>query len=153
MHKQNVFVGIISIVLGITVLYLSQHMSLIDEYGVPGERFWPYGLAWLFIGLGGLQCISVLLEYRKVSKTMADLSSPAVRSAYSVAVVMVLYASIMMFVGFLVGTLLLIPTMMWMMGERRVVHFIGISAAIVVFIYVFFTLIFNSPLPAPVFLE
>ena len=43
--------------------YLSpRDMSMFDEYGVPGERFWPYGLAILFILLGIFQWIGVVVD-------------------------------------------------------------------------------------------
>ena len=45
MRKMNILVGAFSVLFGLLILYLSKDMSMFDEYGVPGERFWPYGLA------------------------------------------------------------------------------------------------------------
>ncbi|MGK7284765.1 hypothetical protein ACSPAB_00930 [Buttiauxella agrestis] len=62
MRTQNFFVGMFSLVLGIAIIFLSRDMPMFDESGILGERFWPYALAWLFIGLGVIQWISIYLQ-------------------------------------------------------------------------------------------
>ncbi|MBP9642031.1 MAG: tripartite tricarboxylate transporter TctB family protein [Budvicia sp.] len=153
MRKLNIVVGALSVLLGLVILYLSRDMSLFDESGVPGERFWPYGLAWLFIGLGILQWIEVFIARLKTTDEEVDLTSPAVRTSYLVAVIMVVYGIILNYTGFIVSTLLLIPVIMWMMGERRAWFLASISVVMVASIYIFFTMIFNSPLPISELLE
>ncbi|MCD1126706.1 tripartite tricarboxylate transporter TctB family protein [Jinshanibacter sp. LJY008] len=153
MRKLNILVGLLSVLLGGAIMYLSRDMSMFDQYGVPGERFWPYGLAWLFIGLGVLQWIEVAVQRVKTAGVSVDLTSVSVRRAYVLAIVMVLYGVLLNYTGFIVASLLLSPVVMWMMGERRAWFLALISVVIVTTIYVSFTLIFNSPLPVSEFLE
>lgn len=153
MRKFNILIGAFSVLLGLMILYLSRDMRMFDEYGVPGERFWPYGLAWLFIGLGVLQWIEVVIHRVNIMDTLVDLTSVSVRRAYYVAIVMALYGILLNYAGFIVASLILTPVIMWMMGERRIWFLALITVVIVAVIYVSFTMIFNSPLPISEFLE
>lgn len=148
MRKYNIVVGAITVMFGVTILYFSRDMGMFDDYGVPGERFWPYGLAWLFIALGVLQWIEVSVQRLKdAPDTDVTLSSPAMLRAYLVALVMFGYGVALYFLGFIVASLLLVPLVMWMMGEKRIWFLAVTSAAIVAAVYLFFEIIFNSPLP------
>lgn len=153
MTKSNTIIGAISVAFGLLIIYLSRDMSIFDEYGVPGERFWPYGLAILFILLGIFQWISVIIDKTKHVHRSVDLSSTAVKRAYGLGFLLIFYAVGLYFLGFIVSSLLLIPIIMWLMNERKKISLIVVPIAIVVMSYLFFELLFNSPLPIPVFLE
>lgn len=152
MRKQNIVVGAVSVIVGLGIIVLSRDMHLFDESGMLGERFWPYCLAWLFIGLGVLQLINVYKQRAAVDISV-DLSSAPVRKAYWVAGLMGVYAIALCYGGFIASSLILIPIVMRIMGEKRP-SFLGVcSVLIVVCIYISFTMIFNSPLPESVFSE
>lgn len=153
MTKSNTIIGAISVAFGLLIIYLSRDMSTFDEYGVPGERFWPYGLAILFILLGILQWISVVIDKIKHVHRSVDLSSTAVKRAYGLGFLLIFYAMGLYFLGFIISSLLLIPIIMWLMNERNKISLIVVPITIVVMSYLFFELLFNSPLPIPVFLE
>ncbi len=126
---------------------------MFDEYGVPGERFWPYGLAILFILLGIFQWISVIVQKAKHIHQSVDLSSTAIKRAYGLGIFMLLYATGLHFLGFIIPSLLLIPIIMWLMNERKPISMVITPVVIVAAVYVFFDIIFNSPLPTSVFFE
>lgn len=153
MRTQNFFVGMFSLVLGIAIIFLSRNMPMFDENGILGERFWPYALAWLFIGLGVIQWISIYLQRLTADNEKADLSSYPVRKAYGVTVLMVIYAVALCYAGFIASSVILIPAIMWVMGERRPLFLAITTAMIVLCIYVSFEVVFNSPLPESVFSE
>jgi len=153
MRTQNFFVGMFSLVLGIAIIFLSRDMPMFDENGILGERFWPYALAWLFIGLGVIQWISIYLQRNTADSEKADLSSYPVRKAYGVTVLMVIYAVALCFAGFIASSVILIPAIMWVMGERRPLFLAITTALIVLCIYVSFEVVFNSPLPESIFSE
>jgi hypothetical protein len=152
MKKHDLAVAAASILLGGLVLYLSADLSGYDEHGVPGERFWPRIIAWLFIFLGGLQGIVTLCSPAK-DGAKVDLSSPAVRMAYLSAFVSALYGLLLVFAGFVVATLIFIPAMTALMGERR--PWVAAVAAVAVtgVIYFFFAQVFHSSLPASLLME
>jgi membrane-associated HD superfamily phosphohydrolase len=155
MRTQNIFVGMFSLVLGIAIIFFSRDMPMFDENGILGERFWPYCLAWLFIGLGVIQWISTYLQRTNATaeNEKADLSSFPVRKAYGVTVLMVIYAVALCYAGFIASSLILIPAIMWVMGERRPLFIAVTTALIVLCIYVSFEVVFNSPLPESIFSE
>ncbi|HKM97178.1 MAG TPA: tripartite tricarboxylate transporter TctB family protein [Buttiauxella sp.] len=153
MRTQNIFVGMFSLVLGIAIIFLSRNMPMFDENGILGERFWPYVLAWLFIGLGLIQWVSVYLQSGTVKSEKADLSSLPVRKAYGVTVLMVIYGVALCYAGFIASSLILIPAIMWVMGERRPLFLAIVTALIVLCVYVSFEIVFKSPLPESIFSE
>ncbi|MDA3133807.1 tripartite tricarboxylate transporter TctB family protein [Atlantibacter subterraneus] len=152
MRKQNIVVGAVAVIFGLGIIMLSRDMPLFDESGMLGERFWPFCLAWLFIGLGVLQLINVY-QQRAAADTSVDLSSAPVRKAYWVAGLMGVYAIALCYGGFIASSLVLIPIVMRIMGEKRP-WFLGVSSVLIVAcIYIAFTMIFNSPLPESMFSE
>lgn len=154
MNKINTIIGIISIAFGLLIIYLSRDMSMFDEYGVPGERFWPFGLALLFIFLGVLQCLNVIIDKIKhVTQQTVDLTSVAVTRSYLLGGLIVLYAIGLYFLGFIISSLIVIPIIMWVMNERRIKMLALASVGIVSAVYVFFDMVFNSSLPIPIFLD
>ncbi|MGC6389929.1 tripartite tricarboxylate transporter TctB family protein [Ewingella sp. S1.OA.A_B6] len=152
MCKQNNVVGAVSIIFGIAIIFFSRNMDMFDHAGIPGDRFWPFCLAWLLIGLGILQWIDVYKK-RAASDAAVDLSSPAVRKVYLVTGIMAVYAVALCYAGFIASSLILIPVIMRIMGEKRPVFIFIASVLIVACIYVAFTVVFNSPLPESIFSE
>lgn len=152
MRKFNILIGLCSLLFGMLILYLSRDMAMFDEYGVPGERFWPFGLAWLFIILGGLQWVEVFIR-RAAADRPVDVGSTPVKRAYLLGVVAVVYAIALNYLGFFIASLLFIPVTMVMMNEKRAWYIALTSAIMVIVIWLFFTQLFNSPLPIPEFLE
>jgi putative tricarboxylic transport membrane protein len=154
MQKSNIVVGGITVLFGLLILYLSRDMSMYDEYGVPGERFWPFGLACLFIGLGVLQWLEVMIQRRKGQPDVSvSLFSVPMQRAYLAAVVMLGYGVLLYFAGFIIASLILVALVMWMMGENRPISMALTSLAVVASIYLFFEVMFNSPLPISIFSE
>lgn len=153
MNKINTVIGIISIVFGFLIIYFSRNMGMFDEYGVPGERFWPFGLALLFIFLGFLQFISVAIDKFKHVIQSVDLSSTAVKRAYLLSILITLYAIGLYYLGFVISSLITIPIIMWVMNEKRAKTLALATVLIIGSIYVTFDIVFNSPLPTSVFLD
>jgi len=153
MNKINTVIGIISIVFGFLIIYFSRNMSMFDEYGVPGERFWPFGLAILFIFLGLLQFISVAIDKCKHVILTVDLSSTAVKRAYLLSILIIFYAIGLHYLGFVISSLITIPIIMWVMNQKKAKTLALATVLIIGCIYVSFDIVFNSPLPTSVFLD
>ncbi|PWC09262.1 tripartite tricarboxylate transporter TctB family protein [Brenneria roseae subsp. americana] len=152
MRKFNILIGLMSVGMGGLILFLSKDMSMFDEYGVPGERFWPYGLAWLFIGLGILQWV-VVVKDRLASDKPVDLSSKFVRLTYVLSIIAVVYGIVLSWAGFILSAMIFIPVTMLFMNERRAWYIALSTLLIVAAVYLSFTYLFNSPLPTSVFSE
>ncbi|PWC22914.1 tripartite tricarboxylate transporter TctB family protein [Brenneria roseae subsp. roseae] len=152
MRKFNILIGLMSVGMGGLILFLSKDMSMFDEYGVPGERFWPYGLAWLFIGLGILQWV-VVVKDRLATDKPVDLSSKFVRLTYVLSIIAVVYGIVLSWAGFILSAMIFIPVTMLFMNERRTWYIALSTLLIVTAVYLSFTYLFNSPLPTSVFSE
>jgi len=153
MKRCNVGVAIVSIALGILILWLSKDLSGYDEHGVPGERYWPAIIAWILIGLGLLQFLELWLTPGLNGDKSVDLHSPAVRMAYLGAGVSTLYGILLLGAGFELATLVFVPVLMRLMGERRIIALTVTPIVVVGTIYIFFTQIFNTTLPVSVIFE
>ncbi|MFB0935169.1 MAG: tripartite tricarboxylate transporter TctB family protein [Propionivibrio sp.] len=153
MKRCNVAVAIVSIALGILILWLSSDLSGYDEHGVPGERYWPAIIAWLLVGLGLLQFLELWTTPGTNRDKPVDLHSPAVRLAYLGASVSVLYGILLLGAGFELATLVFVPVLMRLMGERRIIALTVAPIVVVGTIYIFFTQVFNTTLPVSVFFE
>ena len=150
MRKYDVLVGLFSLGFGLLILFLSRDMSMFDEYGVPGERYWPFGLACLFILLGVLQW-GVVLKNRLMADRSIDFSSVNVRKAYLIGALAVGYGIVMAWAGFIISAVIFIPCTMVLMKEKRV-GFVTLSTLLIVTaVYLFFTYLFNTPLPTAEF--
>ena len=103
--------------------------------------------------LGALQALVAWRASERDADRLVDLRSPAVRKAYAAALIAAIYGILLICAGFIVATLVFIPAMMALMGERR--HWVSAVTAITVVgvIYVFFALVFNTTLPTSVFFE
>ncbi|MCL2895257.1 tripartite tricarboxylate transporter TctB family protein [Brenneria tiliae] len=152
MRKLNILIGFMSVGMGGLILLLSKDMSMFDEYGVPGERFWPYGLAWLFIGLGILQWAVVIKDRLSTDKPV-DLSSKFIRLTYVLSAIAVVYGIALYWAGFILSAIIFIPITMLFMNERRIGYIALSTFLIVAAVYLSFTYLFNSPLPTSVFSE
>lgn len=153
MRKYNVVVAVGSVVFGLLIMYLGRNLKGFDAGGVPGESYWPFIIAWLFIGLGVLQMLEVIFSPHQNTEKIVDLHTQPVRMAYLSALVSIAYGGLLLCIGFVCATLVFVPSMMALMGERKVWVAALVSVAVVGTIYVFFALVFNTTLPSSVFFD
>ena len=151
MRKFNIVVAFGAALFGLLIMYFGRDLSGFAD-GVPGENYWPSIIAGLFILLGAMQLLEVVLFKDTNAEKKVDLSSKPVRMAYLSAVVSGIYGGLLL-VGFVVASLVFVPSMMALMGERKVWVAATVSVAVVGTIYVFFALVFNTTLPSSVFFE
>lgn len=153
MRQSNVIVAALSILLGLTILWLASDLTHFDDSGVPGEAFWPSVIAWLFIALGAIQGIEVaFVSSAHVGRTV-DLHSQPVRIAFVGAIIAILYAVLLTYVGFIAATVVFIPALMLLMGARNPLQISLTTIGVIGVIWVFFVLIFNNELPPPSLFE
>lgn len=153
MRKYNFVVAALSILMGCGILWFSRNLTPFDEMGIPGEAFWPQAIAWLLIFLGGLQAVQSLVASPSNGEASVDLHSPGVRAAYIGAVLAFGYAGLMAYFGFSVATLVFIPLLMLLMGERKPLMIAVTALAVVAVVWFFFVQVFNTTLPPSIFLD
>ena len=152
MKKYNAVISLFSVSLGCLLLYLSRNLVRITEDNIPGEKFWPEIIAWLFIILGLILFITESIYTSKESQKV-DLSSVSVKKAYLTGSISIIYAILLIYTGFIPATILFISSIMLIMGERKVIKIILSSLVITTTIYLMFNNIFHSELPVSVFIS
>jgi hypothetical protein len=153
MRQSNVIVAILSVLLGVTILWFARDLTHFDEIGVPGEAFWPSAVAWVFIALGILQGAEVVFAPSVHAGRTVDLHSGPVRIAFLGAAIALAFAVLLTFFGFIAATTVFIPTLMLLMGARSPVQIALTTVGVIAVIWVFFVLIFNNELPPPSLFE
>ena len=152
MRKYNIVVAFGAALFGVLIMYFGRDLSGFED-GVPGESYWPSIIAWLFILLGALQLMEVIFSKGTHAEKKVDLSSKPVRMAYLSALVSGIYGGLLLAVGFVIASLVFVPSMMALMGERKPWVAALVSVGVVGTIYVFFALVFNTTLPSSVFFD
>lgn len=153
MRQSNVIIAVLSVLFGLTILWLASDLTNFDETGVPGEAFWPSAIAWLFIALGVVQGLEVAFVSSAHAGRTVDLHSFPVRIAFVGAVIAIAYAVLLAYVGFIASTVVFIPALMLLMGARNPLHISLTTVGVIAVIWVFFVLIFNNELPPPSLFE
>ena len=62
-------------------------------------------------------------------------------------VIMLVFCVLLKLFGFIIASVFMIPAIMALMGERRPLVLAGVTAGVLVFIYVVFAMVLNLPLP------
>ena len=150
MRKYNTILSIILIALSTAGIYLSLNFDVRGgNAGDPGAAFWPILLCSALI-----VCSVILLVQTAVqAKKAADPEAPLIDFATAgVHCVLIAYAVLLHFFGFIPATLVFVVATMLAMGERRPVWIALSTVGITGFIYVLFALVMNVVLPQGVLL-
>lgn len=122
-----------------------------DSHGNPGEGFWPRLIAVLFIGLGVLLGILTVMK-KKEPDRIIDLNSSPVRKAYLATGLSIFYGFLLLLAGFFVATVVFVPLIMTLMGEKRPKVIVASAVGISFGIWLVFLVGFKSALPESIFL-
>ena len=100
----------------------------------------------LAISLGIAGIVQLLFSFRiDISQKIVFAKEP--KKFFILVVFLILYIWIMRYLGFIISTLLFLPTTMWFMGYKKFIKSIVISAGITLFVYILFVRIFEIQLP------
>ena len=148
MKKYNIIMGILFLLLAIGAYIIADGMVAKLATDPLGPGFWPRCLA-IVLGI-----FSIILLLQGLLKKPADdvpspfhFKSPEFRRVALLAGDLSLFLVITYFVGIYIGLLLMIPTCMYLLGERKVKVMAIFSVASCLFIYVVFKMLLMVPLP------
>lgn len=151
MRKYNYFLSILLIIIGAAGIYLALNFEVRSgNTGDPGASFWPIMLCSGLILCSAILLIQTMLEAKKAAAEedpLIDYRSAGVHCVFLIFLIMIAYAVIMNFFGFIPATLLFVIATMLAMGERRPVWIGLTTVGITGFIYIVFTVIMGVILP------
>lgn len=147
MKKYNVILGIIFLLLSVGAYVLADGMVARLSTDPLGPGFWPKCLA---VTLG---IFSIILILQGLFKKSDDSQSPfhfkseGFRRVALLAGDLAVFLMITYFIGIYIGLLFMVPSCMYLLGERNIKIMISFGIGTCVFIFVVFKLLLMVPLP------
>lgn len=152
MKKYNFGISAFILFLSFFIFYKTKDFDKIVSKA-PGAGFWPRILAIVLIILSVLLFIETLLKEKKASSDAPfEFKSKAMKRVYIMIGIFVIYALILYLGGFVIASLLFIPAVMYLLGERNKKKLLGASVIITGIVYFLFTILLHITLPQSVFL-
>ncbi|WP_418482252.1 tripartite tricarboxylate transporter TctB family protein [Dysosmobacter sp.] len=151
MKKANYIISLITVVIGLFFLVYGRQYTGISLDGITSSASWPNILSWLLIFMG-----VILAIYNSVSKfipaSKIDYKSYEFRCLMLVVAMIVVLLLVWYYFGTLTSLALFLPALCYFLGERRWLVLAAYDIGVVLFIWLVFEKLLNSPLAKPFFL-
>lgn len=151
MKKYNIGISAVIAILAGILFYATKGFPEIVQK-VPGAGFWPRILAVVLLILSVALLLESLFSDQVKKEDPIRFRDPRMKKVYLALGMLALYMLILVYGGFIISSLLLVPALMYLLGERRVKMLIIVSLALTGTIYLFFTLLLRITLPQPFFM-
>ena len=145
------------VALSVWILNMAKDLGVAAEGTAMGSGVWPSMLAYAMIVLAAVLALATLISSLKEKKSGAgeneesrhpiDFKSKGMKRVYILLGIFVVFAILLKYFGFYISLVFLIPATMVLLGERRPMTIIVMTAAILVFVYLVFVLMLNLRLP------
>lgn len=157
MRKYNTIISLVLIAIGAMGIYMALNFEARGgNVGDPGAAFWPILLCCGLIFTSALLLVQTMLEGKKAAgpeEPLIDYRSAGVHCVFIIFGIMIGYAILLYYFGFIIATLVFVVCTMLAMGERRPLWLGLTTVGITGFIYVLFALIMNVVLPKGLLLQ
>ena len=157
MRKYNTIISLALIAIGAMGIYMALNFEARGgNVGDPGAAFWPILLCCGLIFTSALLLVQTMIEGKKAAgpeEPLIDYRSAGVHCVFIIFGIMIGYAILLYYFGFLIATLVFVVCTMLAMGERRPLWLGLTTVGITGFIYVLFALIMNVVLPKGILLQ
>ena len=134
MKKCNYVISAVAAVLGVAIWALSAGLGIgFKEEGCISAGTWPAITGGIMVGAALILLVMTLVNRKKYEEMEVVLGLPANRRVYLVMGIMVVYCLLLNVLGLYISGLILIPALMWVLGERNkkktaIVTVVAISA-------------------------
>ena len=150
MKKCNYVISAVTGVLGIVILILSARLGTgFKADGGISTGTWPAIMGGIMTVAAAVLLIMTLVNGKKYEEMEVALKLPANKRVYAVMGIMVIYCVLLRL--YLSG-LILVPALMWMLGERNKKKMAIVTAVTLAGIFVIFQLVLGTKLPEPFFM-
>ena len=137
MKKSNFATGLFFLALSIFAYVQARSMMGKLDSDALGPGFWPKLLL----------ILQSLFSRQPAAGAPFDVKSEGFRRVVKISGLMVLFGAVIYAAGIYVGMVVMLPLCMFLHGERNKRILLGLTAAIIVFIYLTFGLGLKVPLP------
>ncbi len=153
MKKCNYVISAVTGVLGVIILILSAQLGTgFKADGGISTGTWPAIMGGIMTVAAIVLLVMTLANRKKYEEMEVALKMPANKRVYAVMGVMVLYCVLLRILGIYLSGAVLIPVLMWMLGERDKKKTAIVTAVTLAGIFVIFNLILGTKLPEPFFM-
>ena len=153
MKKCNYVISAVAAVLGVAIWALSAGLGIgFKEEGGISAGTWPAITGGIMVGAALILLGMTLVNRKKYEEMEVVLGLPANRRVYLVMGIMVVYCLLLNVLGLYISGLILIPALMWVLGERNKKKTAIVTVVALAAIYVIFSLILGTKLPEPFFM-
>ncbi len=153
MKKCNYVISAVAAVLGVAMWALSAGLGIgFKEEGGISAGTWPAITGGIMVGAALILLVMTLVNRKKYEEMEVVLGLPANRRVYLVMGIMVVYCLLLNVLGLYISGLILIPALMWVLGERNKKKTAIVTVVALAAIYVIFSLILGTKLPEPFFM-
>ena len=153
MKKCNYVISAVAAVLGVAIWALSAGLGIgFKEEGGISAGTWPAITGGIMVGAALILLVMTLVNRKKYEEMEVVLGLPANRRVYLVMGIMVVYCLLLNVLGLYISGLILIPALMWVLGERNKKKTAIVTVVALAAIYVIFSLILGTKLPEPFFM-
>ena len=153
MKKCNYVISAVAAVLGVAIWALSAGLGIgFKEEGGISAGTWPAITGGIMVGAALILLVMTLVNRKKYEEMELVLGLPANRRVYLVMGIMVVYCLLLNVLGLYISGLILIPALMWVLGERNKKKTAIVTIVALAAIYVIFSLILGTKLPEPFFM-
>ena len=153
MKKCNYVISAVTGVLGIVILILSARLGTgFKADGGISTGTWPAIMGGIMTVPAAVLLIMTLVNGKKYEEMEVALKLPANKRVYAVMGIMVIYCVLLRVLGLYLSGLILVPALMWMLGERNKKKMAIVTAVTLAGIFVIFQLVLGTKLPEPFFM-
>lgn len=144
MKKWNIGVAALFFALSVFIFVsTAEYAHPIGENTIgqdPGSAIWPRCLAVLLVILSVLMVIEgfVSSAYRNNTDSPIQLKSPEMKGVYWMLLIFAVYAVVLRYGGFVLASVIFIPSVMRVLGEKKWVKSIVIGIVATAAVYVLF---------------
>lgn len=154
MKKYNIGISVFLILLSALMIRSSLQSGAAVQGTAMGPGVWPMILSVAMILLSVILIIQTLVRPRPENEEKPiDFRSPGMKRIYILIGLLALFCLLLKLFGFYVAIAYLIPSVMFLLGERRPAMLIGLTVGIIIFIVVVFVLLLKLKMPGGILLS
>lgn len=148
MKKYNIITGVVFLIISLGAYAIGSPLEAKLPTDPLGPAWWP---KYLSLALGVFSALlllqSVLTPKGKDKPAPFDFKSEGFHRVLKLCGVLIIFVALTYFLGIYIGLLLMVPTVMYLLGERKKPVLLAFSAGTCVFVFVVFKLLLKVPLP------
>ncbi|MDD3339415.1 MAG: tripartite tricarboxylate transporter TctB family protein [Lachnospiraceae bacterium] len=153
MKKCNYVISAVAAILGATILFFAFRLGIgFKAKGGIESGTWPGIMGGLLVFTAIILLIMTLSNKQKYEEMQVALKLPGNKLVYVMMGVFVAYCALLTVLGLYLSALVLIPAIMFLLGERNKKKMVIVTACTIVAVYVIFSLVLGTKLPQPIWM-